>query len=118
MRLYTFATDAGRPIAHFGSVGLTLTPIMRANGETQVVAMWLAPGGAIGRHPASGRQFFLVTQGDGWVEGGDGPRRHIHAGQAAWWDDGEAHAAGSDVGMAALVIEGDALDLSLLRPLD
>lgn len=118
MRRYAFDADAGRPITDFSSVGLIITPIMRGAGAIQVVAMWLAPGGAIGRHPASGAQLFLVTQGEGWVEGGDGLRREIHAGQAASWDDGESHAAGSDVGMAALVIEGDALDPALLRPLD
>lgn len=118
MRLFTFDASAGRPIADFGSVGLTITPIMRADGHTQVVAMWIAPGGAVGRHPASGGQLFLVTQGEGWVEGGDGLRREIRAGQAAWWDDGESHAAGSEAGMAALVIEGDALAPALLRPLD
>ncbi|HZC06681.1 MAG TPA: hypothetical protein VE338_13680 [Ktedonobacterales bacterium] len=118
MRRYAFDADAGRPITDFGSVGLIITPIMRGAGAVQVVAMWLAPDGAIGRHPASGGQLFLVTQGEGWVEGGDGLRREIHAGQAASWDDGESHAAGSDMGMAALVIEGDALDPALLRPLD
>jgi quercetin dioxygenase-like cupin family protein len=117
MRLYTFGADVSRLIKDFGSVGLTLTPIMRATGETQVVVMWLAAGGAVGKHAATCGQLFLVTQGEGWVEGGEGARREIHAGQAAWWDDGEMHAAGSDMGMAALVIEGDALDTALLRPL-
>lgn len=117
MRLYSFGADAGRPIADFGSVGLTITPIVRAAGEAQAVAMWLAAGGAVGRHAAVGGQLFLVTQGEGWVEGDDGARREIFAGQAAWWDDGEMHAAGSDKGMAALVIEGAALETTLLRPL-
>jgi hypothetical protein len=117
MRLYRFDADAGRPIADFGSVGLTIAPVARTAGEAQVVAMWLAPGGCVGRHPADGGQLFLVTRGAGWVEGGDGARRSIQAGQAAWWDDGESHAAGTDSGMAALVIEGDALDTTRLRPL-
>lgn len=118
MRLYAFDASAGRPIAEFGSVGLTITPVVRATGETQVVAMWLSPGGSVGRHEASSGQLFLVIQGSGWVEGGDGARREIRAGQAAWWDDGEMHAAGSATGMAALVIEGDTLDPARLRPLE
>ena len=117
MRLYRFDADAGRPIVDFGSAGLTIAPVARAASATQVVAMWLAPGGSVGRHPAGGGQLFLVTQGEGWVEGGDGVRQAVCAGQAAWWDDSEAHAAGTESGMAALVIEGDALDLSHLRPL-
>lgn len=117
MRLYRFDADAGRPIADYGSAGLAIAPVARTAGQTQVVAMWLAPGGSVGRHPAVGGQLFLVIQGEGWVEGGDSVRRSIQAGQAAWWDDGESHAAGTEVGMAALVIEGDALDLAHLRPL-
>jgi quercetin dioxygenase-like cupin family protein len=117
MRLYRFDADAGRPIADFGSAGLVIAPVARSAGGAQVVAMWLAAGGSVGRHPAEGGQLFVVTQGEGWVEGSDGVRQAIHAGQAAWWDDGEAHAAGTESGMAALVIEGDALDLSHLRPL-
>lgn len=115
MRLYTFDATAGRPIADFGSIGLTITPVLRATSETQVVAMWLAPGGSVGRHPASGGQLFLVIQGEGWVEGGDGARHTLRKGQAAWWDDGETHSSGSETGMAALVIEGAALDTACLR---
>ena len=118
MRLYTFDASAGRAIANYGSVGLTVTHILHAEGEAQTVAMWLASGGSVGRHEADCGQLFLVTQGAGWVEGGDGARREIHAGQAAWWNAGEAHASGSETGMAALVIEGDALDVSRLRPLE
>jgi len=117
MRLYTFDAVAGRPAADFGSVGLTITPVLRATGETQALVMWLAADGSVGRHLASGGQLFLIIQGSGWVEGADGVRRDIRAGQAAWWDDGEAHSSGSDTGMAALVLEGDALDTTRLRPL-
>lgn len=117
MRLYRFDADAGRPIADYGSAGLTIAPVALSAGAAQVVAMWLAPGGSVGRHPAVGGQLFLVTQGEGWVEGGDGVRHAIRAEQAAWWGDGESHAAGTQSGMAALVIEGDALDLGRLRPL-
>ena len=118
MRLYTFTADAGRVITDFGSVGLRITPILRTVEAAQVVAMWIEPGGAVGRHPASGAQLFLVTQGAGWVAGADGAPVPIRAGQAALWDDGEPHAAGADeTGMAALVIEGAALDPALLRPL-
>ena len=118
MRLYTFTADAGRAITNFGSVGLRITAILRTLEAAQVVALWLEPGGAGCEHRASGAQLFLVTQGAGWVAGADGAAVPIRAGQAAWWDDGESHTAGADeTGMAALVIEGDALDPALLRPL-
>lgn len=117
MRRYRFTADAGRTITAFGSHGLTLTRILHAAGPTVTSAMWLAPGGSVGRHPASDGQLFLVVQGAGWVEGGDGARQPIAAGEAALWDDGEEHASGTEGGMTALVIEGDALTAAWLRTL-
>jgi quercetin dioxygenase-like cupin family protein len=117
MRLYRFDGAVGRAISQFGSVGLTITPIARLGEGAQVIAMWIEPGGQAGAHDAVGPQLFLVIQGAGWVEGADGARTPIRAGQAAYWEDGERHAAGSSSGMGALVIEGPALDLSMLKPL-
>jgi hypothetical protein len=118
MRLYRFDVEAGRAIRQFGSIGLRIAPVTRlAKGGGQVVAMWIEPGGQVGAHDAVGPQLFLVIHGAGWVEGANGARAPIHAWQAAYWEDGERHSAGSPGGMGALVIEGDALDLSMLRPL-
>ena len=118
MRLYRFDEDAGRAIHQFGSVGLTITPVARLAEGGQAVAMWIAPGGHVGAHDAVGPQMFLVIHGAGWVEGANGARASIHAGQAVYWEDGERHAAGSASGMGALVIEGPTLDLTMLKPLD
>ncbi|HEU0027538.1 MAG TPA: hypothetical protein VFQ25_10515 [Ktedonobacterales bacterium] len=118
MRLFRFDMDAGRAIHQFGSVGLTITPVARMAGSGQAVAMWIAPGGHVGAHDAVGPQLFLVIHGAGWVEGADGARVSIRAGQAAYWEDGERHSAGSPGGMGALVIEDLALDLAMLKPLD
>lgn len=117
MRLYRFDMEAGRAISQFGSVGLTITPVARMAGDGQAVAMWIAPGGHVGAHDAAGPQLFLVVHGSGWVEDASGARTPIRAGQAAYWEDGERHAAGSDSGMGALVIEALTLDLSILKPL-
>jgi hypothetical protein len=71
--------------------------------------MYLAPGGQVGRHPASVAQLFLVVNGEGWVEGEAGPRQPITAGQAALWAAGETHAAGTEAGLTAIVFEGEDL---------
>ena len=117
MRLYRFDAEAGRDLRQFGSVGLRLAPVTRLARGGQVVAMWIEPGGHVGAHDAAGPQLFLVIHGAGWVEGANGARAPIHAWQAAYWEDGERHAAGSPGGMGALVIEGGDLDLSALKPL-
>jgi quercetin dioxygenase-like cupin family protein len=117
MRLFRFDAEVSRPIHQYGSEDLRITPITRLTQGGQVAAMWIAPGGQVGAHPADGAQLFLVIQGVGWVEGADGARASIRAGQAAYWEDSERHTAGSPSGMGALVIEATALDLTLLQPL-
>ncbi len=118
MRLYRFDANIGRAITDFGSVGLSITPILRPVSAEQMGVMWLTADGFVGRHEATCSQLFLVVQGEGWVEGSDGVRRAIRAGQAAWWDADEMHAAGTATGMAAFVIEGDALEPKWLRLLE
>lgn len=117
MRLYRFDAEVGHAIHQFGSAGLRLGPVTRLTQDGQVVVMWIEPGGHVGAHDADGPQLFLVVHGAGWVEGANGARAPIHTWQAAYWEDGERHSAGSSGGMGALVIEGATLDLSLLTPL-
>lgn len=47
-----------------------------------------------------------VVHGTGWVTGGDGAARLIKTGQAAVWEVGEEHGAGTDNGMTAVCVEG------------
>ncbi|MEO7074635.1 MAG: cupin [Ktedonobacterales bacterium] len=110
MRILRLATDEGaRPITNFGSDGLAILPVARGQGAFQIGCMRLATGGYVGRHAAVGPQLFAIVQGAGWVEGDDGAQQPITAGEAAFWEDDELHAAGTDTGMLALVIEGDAM---------
>lgn len=111
MRIYSFGAAQGRPITQFGSERLTITGIARvANGDVHIGCMHLEPGGRVGAHQATPQQLFLVVRGEGWVRGPEPERTPIVADQAAFWESGEEHEAGSDIGMVALVIEGDTLD--------
>jgi quercetin dioxygenase-like cupin family protein len=67
--------------------------------------MRLAAGGLIGLHQASCPQLLAIVEGEGWFRGKDEPRTYIRAGEAIFWDAGEWHETGSDVGLVALVIE-------------
>jgi quercetin dioxygenase-like cupin family protein len=71
--------------------------------------MYLGPGGLVGYHPTATYQLFAVIEGDGWVRGEGAERVPIRAGQAAFWQPGERHEAGTDVGMTAIVVETEAL---------
>lgn len=49
---------------------------------------------------------FAVVTGSGWVSGRGGERRQIRTGQAAVWEPGEEHDAGSADGLTAVFVEG------------
>lgn len=98
-------------IERFGSRGLRATRVAAGNGEMQLTCLTLAAGGVIGTHPATGTQLLLVITGEGWVAGPDGQRVPVSAGWGARWTDEEAHTSGTETGLAALAVEGDALDL-------
>ena len=78
--------------------------------------MHLGPGGLVGLHQAEPAQLFLVVQGSGWVRSGELAAVPISAGQAAFWESGEWHSAGSDAGMTAIVVEGESLNPGQLMP--
>ena len=79
--------------------------------DAHLVAVTLAPGGVIGRHPAQGRQVLVVLAGEAQVAGYDATVRTIGPGEAAVWEPGEAHETRSPSGLLAMIVEGD-LDLS------
>lgn len=117
MRIFRFDPEVARPITQFGSGGASIAPIARPEpGFVQLGCMYIVAGGHIERHPASSPQLFLVVAGEGWVSGADGLRVPIRAGEAAFWEPGEAHESGSEQGMTALVLEAEALDPAQFMP--
>ena len=117
MRIFGFGRDVGRHIDRFGS-DFVIARLAHPE-ELHVACMYLAPGGLVGHHPAVTYQLFAVVRGDGWVQGEDGPRVPIRAGEAALWEPGEHHGAGTEGGMTVIVIEGDVLgsDLEAIGPI-
>lgn len=77
------------------------------SADAHLVAVTLAPGGSIGRHPASGRQLLVVLSGEAEVSGADGAVEVVRPGQAAVWEPGESHATHSAAGLTAMIVEGD-----------
>jgi quercetin dioxygenase-like cupin family protein len=110
VKLFRFDATTGRPITHFNSVNLAISPIQRFDGHAQLGCMHLGPGGVVGYHQATSPQLFLVVQGAGWVRGEDPVRHPIMAGHAAFWQTGEWHESGTDGGMMVMVCEADSLD--------
>jgi hypothetical protein len=111
MRLISINPESGRAITEFGSQGAVHVPVAKLGSLAQVDCLYLHPGGMVGMHPAVQRQLFMVVQGSGWVRGENTGRISIQAGQAALWEAGELHESGTESGMAAVVLEGERLEL-------
>ncbi len=89
----------------YGSQGFALTHI--AAGQARLSHAVLAPGGRIGRHPATQEQLLLLIDGQGEVCGVDGVFQTITAGQAALWQPGEEHETRTETGLTAMLFEGE-----------
>ncbi len=109
MRIIAFGPEEARPITGFDSVAAASVPLGDGTGESHIYAVRIAAGGSIGRHRAGFDQLFLAVEGSGWVEGEDGRRIPIAAGEGAHFAKGEMHAKGSDGGLVAVMIQVDAL---------
>lgn len=94
-----------RSITAYDSSGVNMTACARSEGVSVHHAIF-APGGLLGRHPATRRQSFTVVSGAGWVSGADGGRQAVSAGEGVIWEPGEEHESGTDDGMCVVIIEG------------
>ena len=95
-----------RPIEAHRSRGFSVGAF-GLSADAHLVAVALAPGGVIGRHPAVGRQLLVVLSGEAEVAGAEGAVRHLGPGQAAVWEPGEVHETRSPTGLSGLIVEGD-----------
>jgi quercetin dioxygenase-like cupin family protein len=105
MKIIDFSPERAEPITRYESVDAHSVPLADGRGEAHVHCIRFGAGGRIGPHPTGFGQLFVVVEGRGWVEGREGRRREIAAGEAAWFERGEHHAKGSDHGMTAVMIQ-------------
>lgn len=110
MKLLRFDLEAGRVIDRYNSSGFTIAKIAHLLDEAVINCAYLTANGVIGYHQATIPQLFLVVQGEGWVRGESPERTSIKAGQAAYWEKGEWHESGTEVGMTAIIIEAMKID--------
>ena len=106
MRVLSLAALPHRPIEAHGSKSFSVGAFGIC-ADAHLVAVTLAPGGVIGRHPAGGRQLLVVLSGQAQVAGHDGTVRTISPGEAAVWEPGEPHETRSPSGLVAMIVEGD-----------
>ena len=95
-------------VQDFGSTGVSLKPLARADEPTDGHAVDLVSYAArsrIGRHPTPFWQLLAVVSGEGWVAGPDGHAFPIGPGEAVLWEPGEEHASGSSGGMVVVLVQ-------------
>ncbi len=109
MKLVAFEPTTA--ITHFDSHGATIGGIASCSGEARLSLLKVEAGGVVGMHEAACPQLFLVIDGSGWTRAGEGERLALVKGEAAFWETGELHESGSDVGLTAIVVEADSLEL-------
>jgi quercetin dioxygenase-like cupin family protein len=110
VRLFRFDADVCRRIEQYGSSFLHAFLSVTHRGGVQVSIMHFTPGDHVGHHQAIVPQLFAVVAGEGWVQDASRHDIAISAGSAAFWEGGEWHAARTDTGMTAVVVEGEQLD--------
>jgi quercetin dioxygenase-like cupin family protein len=94
--------------------GVTVAPLtapIASGAAVQGAIFRVTPGGRIGRHPATVPQILAVIEGAGRVSGADGEFEPIAAGEAVFWSSGEEHETQTDVGLTALVLEAEGLQI-------
>ena len=118
MKIFRFDPEVGKSIDAYNSSGFVISRIAHLFDEAVLNCAYLEANGVIGYHQAVIPQLFLVVQGEGWVRGESPERTSIQAGQAAYWEKGEWHESGTEMGMMAIIIEGVNIDFSQLVPFE
>jgi hypothetical protein len=110
MDIYSFSRSSGHPVDSFAS-SFVLSPVAQVSGPSRLACFHLGAGENVGEHEAVVGQLFCVVDGEGWVSGPDSARRPLRAMEAAYWRAGERHAAGTQSGLIAFVIEADRVEV-------
>ena len=116
MKIFRFDREVGKTIFQYNSAGFLISRVVELFGEAVVNCAYLEAKGVIGFHQAADAQLFLVVQGEGWVSGASREKIPIKTSQAAFWEKGEFHESGTDVGMIGIIIEGTDLDPAKRMP--
>lgn len=110
-RVRVLPPRAGRRIDAFGSEGVLVDPLARAEGRAALTLIRLDPGGVLGGHEAPTEQLMRVLQGNGVVLNRE-QVEPVDVGVTVLWEKGEWHEtrAGGE-GLVLAVLEGAGLQL-------
>jgi quercetin dioxygenase-like cupin family protein len=110
MKIFRFGFDVSKPMEKYQSKSIGYSMIVQTIEPSTIGYIYIEPGGVVGYHEAPIPQFFLVVQGQGWVRGEKSNRTIVSAGDAVYWEKGEGHESGSELGMSVIIIQSDKLN--------
>ena len=107
MRIIRATVKPERVIADWGSRGVAMSCVSEfaSNEGARVALGTYLPTSILGRHPTGSWQAFAIVDGAGWVEGDDGERYDVGAGDLVVWEPGEEHTSGSETGMRVCIVQ-------------
>lgn len=109
MEILSFAKEYGRRVTHYDS-NFILSRLAITEGRTVISFMYLEENGIIGYHEAPVNQILYVVTGEGFVCNEKKEYKHLQAGDAVFWTQGEWHETKTATGLTAIVIEGETLN--------
>ena len=109
MEIFNFGKEVAQKINNYNSVSSFYSKFMKTESPTTIGFITIEQGGIVGYHKAPVPQLFLVVEGQGWVEGENKQRVTIKSGQGVFWNKGEGHISGSELGLTALVLQSEGL---------
>jgi quercetin dioxygenase-like cupin family protein len=110
MKIFQFGLDDSQPMEKYQSKSIRYSRIIQTIEQSTIGCIHIEPEGTVGYHEAPIPQLFLVVQGQGWVRGEKSNRTIVSAGDAVYWEKGEGHESGSELGMSAIIIQSDKLN--------
>ncbi len=92
------------PLDRFHSQGVTLVPLCAAQEPSHLHLVQIRAGGAIGEHPATSSQLFVIVSGTARVRT-DNKIVEVEGGEAVAWDAGEVHQTLALTDVVGLIFE-------------
>jgi quercetin dioxygenase-like cupin family protein len=116
MKIFQFNKESGKKITPFNS-NFIISRIIQTEKEAHIGCMHLEENGIIGFHQAVVPQLLLIVNGVGYVRGETNEWFQVRSGDAVYWDKKEWHETKTDIGLTAIVIESEDINLELTMPL-
>ena len=114
MKIFRFGFDVSQPMEKYQSKSIRYSRIIQAVEPANIGCLHIDPDGTVGYHQATTPQLLLVVQGNGWVRGENSNRTSVFYGDAIYWETGEGHESGSELGMTAIIVQSEMLNINSL----